>query len=244
MSRAHELAAPLREALIAVPGADLRPCAICHSSVDASHSECYPCAHLGRFLEQPPPTILPIALSLEGAQLHYALRQYKDNGVAEVRSKFEWQLAGLLEVFMASHAMCVGPYDMVTGLPSRRGRTAFEAVTSKLGRFKSSYQPLLTVADPNIESHVLSDSRFVASPSARGRRVLVVDDTFTTGASVASAVQTLRSAGAEVNTAVVVGRHIKNSYGLSRDLLERIRTAGLEWTEHECVECRPLQTLF
>lgn len=49
--------------------------------------------------------------------------------------------------------------------------------------------------------------RLVEGPSVEGRRVLAVDDTSTTGASVLTAVETLRECGAEVvGVAVIVDR--------------------------------------
>ncbi|MGH8840156.1 MAG: phosphoribosyltransferase family protein, partial [Jiangellaceae bacterium] len=64
--------------------------------------------------------------------------------------------------------------------------------------------------------------RRVEGPDVAGRRVLAVEDTSTTGASVLEAVDALRAAGAEVvGVAVIVDR--------STGARERIEQAGLSY---------------
>jgi orotate phosphoribosyltransferase len=70
------------------------------------------------------------------------------------------------------------------------------------------------------KSHGLQ--RRVEGPDVAGRRVLAVEDTSTTGASVLTAVEALREAGAEVvGVAVIVDR--------STGARERIEQAGLPY---------------
>jgi len=64
--------------------------------------------------------------------------------------------------------------------------------------------------------------RRVEGPDARGRRVLAVEDTSTTGGSVLTAVEGLRQAGAEVvGVAVIADR--------ATGARERVETAGLPY---------------
>jgi orotate phosphoribosyltransferase len=70
------------------------------------------------------------------------------------------------------------------------------------------------------KSHGLQ--RRVEGPDVAGRRVLAIEDTSTTGASVLTAVEALRAAGAEVvGVAVIVDR--------STGARERIEQAGLPY---------------
>jgi hypothetical protein len=55
--------------------------------------------------------------------------------------------------------------------------------------------------------------RFEARSRLDGQAVLLVDDTWTTGASAQSAAAALRRAGAGPVAAVVVGRHVNRSWG-------------------------------
>jgi orotate phosphoribosyltransferase len=76
------------------------------------------------------------------------------------------------------------------------------------------------VVRKSAKSHGLQ--RRVEGPDVAGRRVLAVEDTSTTGASVLEAVDALRSAGADVvGVAVIVDR--------STGARERIEQAGLSY---------------
>jgi orotate phosphoribosyltransferase len=76
------------------------------------------------------------------------------------------------------------------------------------------------VVRKSAKSHGLQ--RRVEGPDVSGRRVLAVEDTSTTGASVLEAVDALRAAGAEVvGVAVIVDR--------STGARERIEQAGLSY---------------
>lgn len=240
MADVRELAAPLLGGMLRVPGSETVSCPMCHSSVNG-HLRCYPCSQAHRMLGGQPPTLLPITLSADLSQTHYVLRQYKDSSDPTVRSRFALQLAALVELFAARHTDCIGPFDVVTCVPSQKKRTAFLKVVARLGRYKDHYEPLLTVASDE-DSHTLSTSRFTASADARGRRVLLLDDTFTQGASVFSATHALRAAGATVETILVVGRHIKPSYPPTAAMLDQMK--GQRWSEDDCVVCRPAETLF
>lgn len=238
---ARRIAAPLLAAVHRVPGREFRSCEICHSSKDDAFDRCYRCNEGFRLLNGNVPRILPITMSLERGQMHHALRDYKDGWDQTIRERFSWQIAGLVELFAAQHTECLGEFDVVTCIPSRKQRTAFEAVVTRLGRFRERYEPLLAVAGAD-DSHTLSSGRFVAAGTARGRRVLILEDTFTTGASVFSATAALRAAGAVVDTVLVVGRHMNPGYSHTTVLLDRMK--GLQWVESDCVVCRPAETLF
>lgn len=238
---ARRIAAPLLAAVHRVPGREFRSCEICHSSKDDAFDRCYRCNEGFRLLRGNAPLILPITMSLERGQIHHALREYKDGWDGVIRERFALQIAGLVELFAAQHTACIGEFDVVTCIPSRKQRTALETVVMKLGRFRDRYEPLLSVAGAD-DSHTLSDGRFEALEAARGRRVLILEDTFTTGASVFSAVAALRAAGAVVETVLVVGRHMNPGYSHTMVLLDRMK--GTRWEESDCVVCRPAATLF
>jgi orotate phosphoribosyltransferase len=62
--------------------------------------------------------------------------------------------------------------------------------------------------------------RRIEGPDVSGRRVLAVEDTSTTGASVLAAVEALRLAGAEVAAVAVI---------VDRGAADAVRSAGLEY---------------
>jgi adenine/guanine phosphoribosyltransferase-like PRPP-binding protein len=61
--------------------------------------------------------------------------------------------------------------------------------------------------------NVACDTGFVAAPDVRGARILLVDDTFTTGARAQSAASALQLAGARVIAVMPIGRVIDPSHG-------------------------------
>lgn len=237
---ARRIAAPLLGAVVPIPPPGAGVCAICHSSVDG-YEYCYPCNQARHFLQRDVPTVVPISLEIEGEQLHHALKGYKDDRDAVVRDRFAYQLAALSELFWRRHVACIEPFDAVTTVPSLE-RDAFAAIVQRSQRLTDLHVPVLMRTGAS-GTHQLDAAKYsVARDQADGRRIVLVDDTFTTGATVFSAARAIRDAGGIVEHIVVIGRYIKRSYGPSADLTDRMRTQP--WDETECVCCRPATTLF
>lgn len=237
---ARRIAAPLLASSMAVPPSGSGVCGICHSSVDG-YDFCYPCNQARQFLLRNVPVIVPISLEVEGEQLHHALKGYKDDRDSAVRDRFAYQLAALTEIFWRNHQTCVEPFDSVATLPSME-RNAFEAVVHRSRRLAGLYRPVLTRVGPS-GTHQLDATKYtVDSSQVEGRRIVLVDDTFTTGATVFSAVRAIRDAGGTVEHVVVIGRYIKRAYRPSAELIERMR--GRAWDVTECVCCRAQTNLF
>jgi adenine/guanine phosphoribosyltransferase-like PRPP-binding protein len=111
-------------------------------------------------------------------------------------------------------AVAGGPWDVVTSVPSkgsREGAHPLERVI-KLGRvLKRAYRRLLEINDASLVSRAHGDDRafrLAERADVEGTRVLLLDDTFTSGATFQSAASALDLAGAAVVAGVVVGRVI------------------------------------
>lgn len=237
-----ELAAPLMGSVTAVPSVDLGCCAICHSSTKAPWPQCWKCNEGRRILDGRVPRVLPVSLSVHRWQLHHALRLYKDGYDQPIRSRFTQQVGALTALFLRHHADCLGGFDVVTTVPSVH-RAAFEEVVTRLGKLRHSYEHLVD-AVPAPGHREFDRRRYRVRRQLEGERVLIADDTWTTGASVLSATAAIRAAGGIVNTILVVGRHVQPAYEPTAELLERMRAAGLVWDLAECVVCRGGRTLF
>ena len=239
-NNALRIAAPLLGAVMPIPAPGSGVCGICHSSVEG-YENCFPCNQARQFLQRDVPKVVPISLEVEGEQLHHALKGYKDDRDADVRDRFAYQLAALSELFWRRHVTCIEPFDAITTVPSS-DRNSFEAVVQRSHRLMELYQPLLTRAGPSA-THQLDASKFsVQRDHVEGRRIVLVDDTFTSGATVFSAARVIRDAGGLVDFIVVIGRYIKRSYRPSADLIDRMRAE--QWDVSECVCCRPQSSLF
>ncbi len=231
MTTAVELLAPLRAGLVPVAASNQEGvCAACHTGVESGYARCYHCEQ-ARSLDMP--EVLPIAMSVHLGLLHAHLRGYKDNYDPQVRSRMALRLAALVSVFMANHGRCVGEWDYVTCVPSER-RVAPAAIVSRLRLFEGRYRQILATS-PSSAARALDPSRFSLGAHVRGDRVLLLDDTFTTGGGIFSAVAALRHAGAEVVGPLVIGRHIRPDWEASHQLLHWL--ARRNWDEQRCARC-------
>ena len=234
-----------------IPPSGLGVCGICHSSVDGSdYDHCYPCNQAREFLQGDVPKVVPISLEVEGKQLHHVLRGYKDARNAVVCNRFAYQLAALSEIFWRRHMTCIEPFDAIATVPSSSRnafeavvqRNAFEAVVQRSPRLTGLHRPVLKRIR-TVKHHTLDKAQFkVAREQVEGRQIVLVDDTFTTGATVFSAAQAIRDVGGLVENIVVIGQYIKRSDPPSAKLINRLRREP--WDLTECVCCRPQTALF
>lgn len=190
---------------------------------------------LGRALPWPP--VVPMSLYRPGDQLHAILRGYKDALASDGRRYFESKLIALVRAYFAWHgdclleatagweAFCVVPSSTRQGSPKdglirdgmHGGRPHGEIFRHPLeillgrSRVLESAEQLPLVAGTGRAGHLAPDPnafRVGASGAVQGCRVLLVDDTWTTGAHAMSAVAALELGGATVAGVLVVGRMV------------------------------------
>jgi predicted amidophosphoribosyltransferase len=150
-----------------------------------------------------------------GDALHGALRRYKDAPAVSARRHYTELLASLLEDFLSRHAACMrralGDWDAVCTVPSSgRGGAArpFDAVVGAVRALHGA--DVVELAPGSVRARHLSPAAgaFRAPGTSAGRRVLVVDDTWVTGARARSAAAALGRVGAEVAGVLAVGRSV------------------------------------
>jgi hypothetical protein len=121
--------------------------------------------------------------------------------------------------FLRDHGPCVATaggvdqFDVVTVVPSgtvlkdsRRPR--LRQIVGQIGLHTAErFEQLMAPTDSTVPTHEYDAGRFQAHRRLDGETVLLIDGTWTTGASVQSAADALRVAGAAQVTVVVVGRH-------------------------------------
>ena len=73
-----------------------------------------------------------------------------------------------------------------------------------------------------MREHADDVRRYTATEWLDGESVLLIDDTWTTGASVESAAHVLKAAGAERVGAVVIGRHVHPDFGTNAERLKAL----------------------
>ena len=140
--------------------------------------------------------------------------QYKSATLAAAaRAVPATTLRALLLVFLRDHGPCVwraGGIEAPTQLavvPTGRGRQGTHPLRALLDPYLSAPWAELAARPGGEQARDLDPDRFEATVRP-GARVLLIDDTWTTGSSAQSAAMALRRAGARSVAAVVLGRHV------------------------------------
>lgn len=234
------------DAYTPVPAAGPGVCAVCRSGPGPGLAVCRSCTEVMRQVSYPTPNVVPISLYTLDSQLWHVLRYYKDAS-GPGSELFALQVAAILARFAARHLRCVarllgGDPGVVTSVPSTRpeerpGRHPLETAIARARPLASRHVPLLVRGPASVDHKLADDEAFTVSRRLRGERVLVVDDTLTSGARLQSAVSALRLNGASAVAAIVVGRVIDPDWNDScRRIWDRARAAPFSFDQ--CCLCR------
>jgi hypothetical protein len=147
------------------------------------------------------------------------LRRYKDAPAVAARHHFSAVLARLLAAFLRSHLRCleqsVGLWDVLAVVPSSSRRPAswvtlcpFDAVVGIVGEL-ARWPRLGLTGGAGRAAHLRpATDAFVVTGLTAGSRVLLLDDTWVTGARARSAAAAIAGAGGHVVATVVIGRSV------------------------------------
>ncbi|GEM_PF-482891 len=202
----------------AVPPTGPGVCRVCHGPARDGWARCWACRVQDSSPHVPSPPVVPVALYAVGDPLHRVLRRYKDGTVPQARRHFAARLVEHLAAFFVHHTRCLtaayGPWSAVAVVPSSaarrvQGRHPFEAVVASVPMLRDVPR-LHLVPGSGSAAHLSPDPAAfaVVDPPVRGSAVLLLDDTWTTGARLRSAAAALVQAGARVGVAVVAGRAV------------------------------------
>ena len=219
------------------PGPDV--CGTCFNFT-AGYSRCYACAYGHAQLD----ALAPISYSVAREQLHHALASYKrlDGDVAR---RLQAILAAILWRFLTGHEACVAraantqSFDVVTTVPSgdpiRDEHHPLQTIVGELvGPTRDRYHRLLRRTDAETQPRSFSETKFEAIRHIEAQSVLLIDDTWTTGASAQSAAAALKAAGADRVAAVVIGRHLNREW---HENDRRIRGIARPFDWQACALC-------
>jgi predicted amidophosphoribosyltransferase len=192
-------------------------CVTCFNFTDG-YDRCYACDHARPVLD----AVVPISYSVAREQLHHALASYKrlDGDVAR---RLGASLAAILWRFLAEHERCLANtaktdhFDLVTTVPSGdRTRDEQHPLRWIVGELaaptRDRYERLLKRSRDEVDPRTFSPHKFAATRKLNAATVLLIDDTWTTGASAQSAAAALKDAGADRVAAVVIGRHLNREW--------------------------------
>jgi predicted amidophosphoribosyltransferase len=211
------LRAAYARVLVPPPPAGPGACRTCCAPVPAPAVLCRSCRRLPAVLD----AVLPASLSVGGGRLYRELRGYKDDAAEAARDAYTRGLALVLAMFLSAHERClasaagVSAFTVVTTVPSGRGRDTaarwrLSAIVGELcaptaARFRRLLAP---AASDGAAARGWRPDRYRALEVLGGADVLLVDDTWTSGASAQAAALALRRGGAGAVALVVLGRYV------------------------------------
>lgn len=191
--------------------------------IRSTDEECWCCRLIGAQLddEVPAPPLACVWACRPGDEAHHVLRLYKDGPVAEQRRRFASVLQSELQQFLLRHQQCVtrafGPVDAVAVVPSSRRpargpvRHPLESLFPRCGPFDGLPRiPLRPGPEPPGHLRAFRRGAVIDEPVV-GKRVLLFEDTWVTGARARSAAAALGDAGAGVAGVVVLARAVDPS---------------------------------
>lgn len=217
-------------------------CDVCFNLTDG-YRRCWPCAHRGSWLD----AVAPISYSIGGGRLHEALATYKRSAGHETRRLFA-ELAAVLWRHLEGHEQClarvagVDSFEIVTTVPSNDHRRdhshpLHRLVGREVGPTRGRHVRLLCRSRAEAPSHVFDPERYWSTVALGGESVLLVDDTWTTGANAQSAAAALKRAGAGPVAAIVIGRYLNPKWGRNGD---RVRSLERPFDWDRCSRCKRL----
>jgi hypothetical protein len=210
-------------------------CRTCRGPAQAGFARCYQCdlAHerCGGLLAD---VVAPVAYAVKGGRLASDLWRYKSGmpGAAEAGAR----LAAMLAVYLREHGdqvwraagMIAGP-GLAAVVPSGQGRPGAHPLAGIMASCVDVPIILLSAA-PGAPARARGLANGVAAGCltvggvVAGADVLLVDDTWVSGASAQSAAAALKAAGARRVALVVIGRHVDPAHPRSAEFLRTLRS--------------------
>jgi hypothetical protein len=213
-----------------VPGPGPGVCAVCRGPASRGQRICFACRTVARRLGLPLAPVLPARLCPLPSPLYTVLLGYKESPVAEARLRFGAIVRALLQAFAAGgrgrlEALAGAPFDLVSLVPSthRPGPAPLGRVAGLDGAMSRVFAPAQWTPDllqrndapggPPPVAHMRPDpaafSLLDAGSSVAGACVLLLDDTYVSGARAQSAAATLQQSGARATVIAPLGRVLR-----------------------------------
>jgi hypothetical protein len=210
-------------------------CRTCRGPVQAGFARCYQCdlahARCGGLLAD---VVAPVAYAVKGGRLAGDLWRYK-SGAAGATEAGE-RLTAMLARFLREHSdqvwraagMAAGP-ELAGIVPSGQGRPGPHPLAGiVVSCVDVPIIPLSTAPGAAARARGLADGVaagwLTVGGAVAGTDVLLIDDTWVSGASAQSAAAALKAAGARRVALVVIGRHVDPADPRSAEFLRTLRS--------------------
>ena len=204
-------------------------CTVCRGPARPGFARCYQCAQhdlLGPGLLAD--VVVPVCYAVKGTAFAADLWRYKS--FREPSGAARTSMLALLLVFLHDHGACVWRHagmrapDRLAVVPTGSGRPEPHPLLELVSPYLRLPVTRLVIRageqgrDPN-------PNRFAAERTRPGASVLLLEDTWVSGASAQSAAAALKRAGARHVAVVVLGRHVDPADRLGGPLAARLAPA-------------------
>lgn len=206
----------LAKNLVPVPCGGEDVCSMCRSWKFPSEQICNNCLQVTNELALPCSNLMPISLYRKPSQLRDWLKFYKPNTEGFIPG-YGVAISAILDKTLVQQSNRLvekaGHWDHMVVVPSTRpsGSHPLEHQLKEVGLEGQLARPLIRTQAP-LGHRVMSDDGYAVTNNVAGKRFLLVDDVYTTGARSQSAASALQLAGGLVVAIVVIGRRINVEY--------------------------------
>lgn len=223
-------------------------CQLCGGSMlNDRYTECFTCSQrFGPYLD----ALIIASYSLDSG-LESMLHRYKDGDLYQGKDAYTWlraPLGSLLSEFATRHKHCiesvVGTDVVFTWVPAGDARAFdhIEMLVRAVGNFYEGWPWRPGVLERELEvpkprAQQLSPAAYRVTEDVEGRSFVLVDDVWTSGASLGSAAAALRLAGASQVVGLTLGRSLNRDYaaGNNQELYQEVEARS--WTNEHCSIC-------
>jgi predicted amidophosphoribosyltransferase len=212
-------------------------CPICRSGRKLDFATCWSCKHVRSQITYPCPIVIPVSFYRTPSPLRERMHDYKESEDPSVRLVQSRVVGGILARYFEENserlARSFTEWDAVVPVPSTKNPPP-SALTRALNEDYSDFvipSEWLSRGTGSMSHNKASESGFEVTSDVSEARVLLIDDTFTTGARMNSAAHTLRAAGATVVAGLVVARKINPPQMNTGDLWERQSAIPFNFTD-------------
>lgn len=205
--------------------ADVPLCPLCRTELAPDSSRCRSCQRLLAVPGAVPDRVGFGIYAVGGQQTGYMMRNYKNGVLNRDYGQVRALLAEMLQHNACLAALSGTPISAITYIPSLSHPShRYHALAHILGDMVRALPALAGLTRLHLrpttvphQAHQIAGSGSLTVEEGNGEwgHVLVVDDTWTTGASVGDATLTLRAAGAAMVSSLLVARWINETYSLA-----------------------------
>lgn len=233
-----DVSARLEHYLIRVPQVGKDVCAVCRGAVYGGYPMCFQCNRATEVLQQLRlDAVSFVSLAPKGEQLARDLYTYKKQSVPqELRNQRLVGLAAVLWRWLSLHEICLAlsagasTFEIVTTVPSSSGRSALEGLVGDVVEGTGERtRSVLAVARTDLKPRQFASDRFSVTEDVEGRDVLVIDDTWTSGAKLQAAAAALKLAGARRVAGVAIGRWMNREFQHNGPWIDTAKQATWSW---------------